>query len=388
MSTRNSIFAVVAMAALAWAGTAGAVELKPYGFIKADLSVDMGNPHGGGNWVSWVDTKPEETPTTMNIHARQSRLGFDLVGKKVKDVEVMGRIETDFTNGGKEYTYLLKLRKAYLKVATPTMELLAGQESDIISPLVPSTVNYLVAWWAGNIGFRRPQIRFTYKMDMGDKSGLDVTVGVTRGFSTTIGNVNYDVATPAFAGRIGYRSPSLSLGISGHYGQERERFDGAAEQYDAVDDVFDSYSANFDLKLKLTDSLCFKGEAWWGANLDTYLGAVGQGVAAPYVGNDGKVVEAKSITAMGGWGQIGYRADRLKVNLGGSMDMPTEDDVNYGGRSRNMSVFGNVWYMMAVDTWVAVEGAYWKTDYKEPEGADDMDSDDIRGQLAFVYYFK
>lgn len=386
MRTLKLASVTVVLLLLCVASSASAFEFKPYGFIKTDLSVDLGHPAGGGNWVKWVNPKPKdyERPTTLNLHARQSRLGFDMIGNKIKDVSVMGRIETDFTNGGAEYTYMVKLRKAYLKLSTPTMSLLAGQESDIISPLVPSTVNYLVAWWAGDIGFRRPQIRYSYSHGMGESSGLDVTLGITRSMSSTIeGSENYDVPMPTFAGRIGYRSKAFSLGFSGHYGQERERF---GTDTGSVDEVFDSYSANVDLKLSLGEALTLTGEFWWGVNLDTYLGAVGQGVVQ-YTTDAGQL-DARAVQAMGGWAQIGYVANpRMKLHLGGTVDMPNEDDLNYGGRSRNMSGFFNVHYMMAKDLWVAMEGSYFRTDYKEEPKADSVDADDIRAQLAFIYNF-
>ena len=36
---------------------------------------------------------------------------------------------------------------------------MAGQNWDLMSPLLPSTVNYSVGWAGGNIGFRRMQLR-------------------------------------------------------------------------------------------------------------------------------------------------------------------------------------------------------------------------------------
>jgi len=365
------------------AGPAHAFEFKPYGFLKADLAVDMGNPNSGGNWVRWVDPKPDERPTSVSIHARQSRLGFDLIGSNIKDVAVMGRIETDFTNGGAEYTYNLKLRKAFLKVSTPNHELLAGQESDIHSPLVPSTVNYLVAWWAGNIGFRRPQFRYTYRRNMSETSGIEMALGVMRSISTSLPADNYDVPLPVFAGRLAYRMGGMTLGVSGHYGQERERVDA-----NAIDEVIDTYSANLDLSLKLSDSLSISGEFWYGTNLDTFLGGIGQGVVLK-PGEGGAAPTLEALVAMGGWAQVSFASgERFRLNLGGSADMPSESDLEVGARSRNLSGFLNVQYMAAKDVWVAVEGSYFRTDYKEAEGADSTDSDDIRGQLAFIYNFK
>ena len=55
---------------------------------------------------------------------------------------------------------MLMMRYAYLKVCSDKDYLLAGQTSDVISPLVPTTVNYTVLWNCGNIGYRHLQIQF------------------------------------------------------------------------------------------------------------------------------------------------------------------------------------------------------------------------------------
>jgi len=364
--------------------------LKPYGYIKADLTMDMGNPNvtAGGygtNYVRWLDPKPEERPMTWGLTGRQSRLGFDFVDDQVDGVEVLGRIETDFTNPPGEYVNGLKLRKAYLKVATPSLELLAGQESDIFSPLVPDTVSYLVAWWAGNIGFRRPQVRLTYKLGLGESTGIDVSAGVERTIRSVAEADNYDVAIPTFAGRIGFRSPLISVGVSGHYGKEREQF--APEGQEAIDEVYDSYSANLDLLLNLGQMLTLSGEVYHGKNLDTYFGGIGQGVVL-VTDAQGKV-DGKELADMGFWAQLKIKpSDRLVLNLGQSMTMVEEEDVPDNGRTGNQCTYANLNYMLAKDVWVALEGSLWQTSYKDARGQKEMDSDDYRGQLAFIYNFK
>jgi len=392
-------FVLGALLTLVVPSPAAGFTLKPFGYIKADLAVDIGNPNGistgtsgesgkgtgfGGNYVRWIDPKPEDRPTTTTLHARQSRLGFDFIADKVGETEVMGRIETDFTNTSAEYAYMLKLRKAFLKVSTPRYELLAGQESDLMSPLVPETVNYLVGWWAGNVGFRRPQIRLTAKNPLGPDKGFDIALAVERAMGTDSTVDNYDVAMPVLAARFGYRSPALSFGLSGHYGKEREYFKAASAEAGPTSEVFDTWSGNLDLSLNLSKSLTFLGEFYYGKNMDAFFGGIGQGIMIP----DGET-ENVAVTSMGGWLDLGFVAsEKLKLNLGAAIDLPKEDDLKIGARLSNMSVFANGYYTLVKDVQLALELTYWKTGYKEAEGADELDSDDMRAQLAFIYNFR
>ena len=84
-------------------------------------------------------------------------------------------VEIDFYgSGGTENKAKLQLRHAYMKLDWPADDLsvIAGQTSDVFSPLNPSTLNYTVLWDAGNIGYRRPQIRLG---DVGGSGDTKVT---------------------------------------------------------------------------------------------------------------------------------------------------------------------------------------------------------------------
>ena len=85
------------------------------------------------------------------------------------------------------------MRHAYLKLDWPKsrFNIIAGQTSDVISPLYPQTVNYSVGWWTGNIGYRRPQLRFTKAM----RINKDVDLKLEGAFARTIGR-NDAVASP------------------------------------------------------------------------------------------------------------------------------------------------------------------------------------------------
>ena len=92
-----------------------------------------------------------------------------MFGPKGEDIQTGGRVEIDFYGGGAENKSNPMMRHAYLNLDWPKdkFSILAGQTSDVISPLFPDTLNYTVGWWVGNIGYRRPQIRLTksYTLD-------------------------------------------------------------------------------------------------------------------------------------------------------------------------------------------------------------------------------
>jgi hypothetical protein len=92
--------------------------------------------------------------------ANETRLGAKIKGPNVDGMEISGRVETDFYGGGAaENKPNLMMRHAYIELGWPheKFSILAGQTSDVISPLVPTTLNYSVCWWVGNMA-GRPQI--------------------------------------------------------------------------------------------------------------------------------------------------------------------------------------------------------------------------------------
>ena len=138
------------------------IKVSLYGTIKLDAAYDTSSIDVG-NFARWVESPAVEDDDQFNLTARQTRLGLRLAGPETEALAASGRVEIDFYEGGEENKNRLMLRHAYMVVdwLEPDIELLAGQTSDLISPLVPMTLNYSVAWWAGNIGYRRPQARLT-----------------------------------------------------------------------------------------------------------------------------------------------------------------------------------------------------------------------------------
>lgn len=358
------------------------LDLQLYGYIKLDSAWDSARTEPG-NFVKWVvlsPGNPDDEVFTMTVN--QTRLGLSLRGPDEEEgLEVSGRVEIDFYGGGAENKPNPMLRHAYVKMAWPDSgwEFLAGQTSDLISPLVPNTINYSVAWWAGNIGYRRPQLRLTKAIEISDVSHMEVAAAITRDIgstsSTFVGvDSGADAGVPGLQGRLGWLlggrdTGPISFGVSGHWAEEE--FDTSPEGHG---EVFDSWSANLDYHHPFSSVLAFSAEVFTGSNLAQYLGGIGQGV---------NLDRFSEIDSKGGWfsfdlGPFG----KTTYRLGASMDDPDDEDLEPGDRSLNSSVFANGSYAFNSHLKMGLELSYWSTDYLEAETADSY-----RGQFAVIYRF-
>jgi len=355
-----------------------------YGYIKVDTVYDDSNVNVG-NFARWVDSEymnPDDSQ--FNMTANQTRLGLKLnTGDRYKII-TRARVEVDFYGDAPAQNKpALLLRHAYLELEWPKarVRLLAGQTTDIISPLVPPTINYTVGWWAGNIGYRRPQIRYTQQFgdDIGYRSTL--ALGITRNIGHDgpydVGDTGEADGGPVAAGRFAVIGPMAagrtgSVGISGHYGTEEYDLD----QYGGGVNL-ESWSLNVDLTLPLAEWLTLKAEAFFGTNLDAYLGGIAQGITVP---DDGEPYE---IDATGAWFNIGMNpGPKLDVNAGASIDDPDDEQLLPGDRSKNTTFYGNMWWNFTKATKLGFEVSQWDTAYLDEPNADAM-----RYQTSFVFSF-
>jgi len=358
------------------------IRWDPYGYIKLDASVDSAaiDP---GNFARWVANPALETDHThFNITARQTRLGLWVLGPEEKSFQVRGRVEIDFYGGGGgENRNGVMLRHAYVQVdwQNRDLRLIAGQTSDIISPLVPRTVNYTVAWWSGNIGYRRPLVSLTKNFKFGDGgSGLALTGGVSRTIGDDFkpfepGDAGSDSGLPTAQGRAAYTwtmgGRSGALGFSGHWGQE-----DIGPEMGLEDPEFDSWSTNLDVSIPLGGKATFKAEAFNGKNLDDYFGGVGQGI---------NLALDREVESVGGWASVEFDpTDKARFAGGVGIDDPEDADLADGSRSLNRSVWGNFFYDFTDYLSTAWEVSYWATKYK---GEEEGTAFRLQGALIFSF---
>jgi hypothetical protein len=360
------------------------LDIQLYGYIKLDASYDTSRTTTG-NYVAWVDSeKTNDNDNEFNMTANETRLGVRINGPEDLQMKTSGRIEIDFYgSGGDENKAKIQMRHAYLEISWPEdrFSIIAGQTSDVISPLNPVTLNYTVLWDVGNIGYRRPQLRLTKSFPFKDDFDLKLegalvrTIGDDEISTVAGGKSGEDSGFPTFQGRMSLMFPYFgykptTIGFSGHWGQE---------EYISKD--IDTWSLNLDITQPLNKLFTIKGEAFIGENLDTYFGGIGQGVRN--LGTSSSPIYDKEIGSVGGWAAVSIGPwDRWSFNVGAGIDDVENGDVKENDRTLNRTVFGNAIYSLNKNIEIGLELSHWRTEYKGHG-----DADDLRAQSSLIYRF-
>ena len=334
------------------------LTIQPYGFFKFDMSYDS-DLMSAGNFARWATPNSSEAIPTTSITAKQSRFGMN-----IKKGDISGKVEIDFYGvGSAENKGGVLFRKAYAEAKFTNFNIRAGQDSDVISPLVPSTINYPVAWWAGNIGYRRPMLKL-----FGSQNSVNWTIALARNIGGDLNSDNIDDGSagvlPEVQGRLGFTLlENYKFGISGHFAQLDTLGDNGK---------YKSWSANFDLNLMISPKITLSGEAFVGSNIAGMLGGIAN--ASTFGG----------LETQGGWINLKIKPNsKHSISAGISMDDPCDcDDLVDGTRSKNTMVFANVYHDILDGFLIGFEMSYWSTEYKNMNTETAM-----RGQLAFLYKF-
>jgi hypothetical protein len=338
-------------------------EVNWYGYFKLDLAYDSAvSSHG--NFVMYVKPYTEGNETeTVNITARQSRIGMN-----VQKGDTFGKVELDFYGGGAENKNLPVLRKAYLDVPLGSFSLLAGQDSDLISSLVPSTLNYTVGWGAGNIGYRRPQLQLH-----GEREGTSWAVAIARNISEDLNGDSLPdgdaslvpVLQARLARSFGLEDPRVTVGASGHY--------GLMDSEGASKDDYNTWSLNGEVTIRISPGAKFLGEYYTGANTGSYFGAIANGNTLT------------EIRSHGGWANLQIKSSgKTAFSLGGGIDDVTNSDDAFSGtanaRHSNAFLFGNGVYEVQPGVKLGMEISGWRTKYANATPGTDPTAKDVRLQ--------
>ncbi|MFH1799045.1 MAG: DcaP family trimeric outer membrane transporter [Candidatus Omnitrophota bacterium] len=341
-----------------------------YGFIKTDFAYDtsrMNDPDHPGYVMSETNTAEDNqfTGTVQN-----SRFGIDIAGPAIWGGQIKGKAEADFLDTTSDNSFRPRVRHLYVDLDFPAWDLLFGQTWDVIGPLGPETLNtngYL--WRAGNIGFRRTQVRLTNKFDLSDvgEDYITTKISANRNIGIANGTLNTgeDSGLPLMEARVSYTTKQffdkkLELGFGGLYGEEE------VDRASTSDDHWNAKQWGFvaDILAPLYDSVTFKSEFFYGQNLDAFLAGIGQGV---------NTTTETEILAYGGWAQLSYKInDQFTLNSGYGIDHVDKEDMNAGDRYNNQVAFGNIIYSPIKHLKFGIEYSRWYTEYLQAEnGTDD-----------------
>lgn len=378
---KSSVFLLSALFGLASAVQASdggsfrsKLDADLYGYFKLDACYDSA-PVVNGDFAKWVAPGgggEDDFSGTVN----QTRAGLRVRGPAKGRLRASALVEIDFYGGTEDPDP--RIRHAYLELSWPGdgVDLLIGQSSDVISPLFPATLNYSVAWWAGNVGFRRPQVRLRKRFYGKGPIELELEGALTHNvYDTQAGPLRgEDAGFPALQARAGLTFPAsasrtMTIGLSGH--RAEEDFEIASGGVERVG----SWSVNLDVRLPVSAAATLTGELFSGSGLAPYLGGVGQGVDP---------ATCSGIRSRGGWLSLSVAPGRgkLKYNFGLSIDDADDEDLAAGSRTSNQSIFGNAVYAFSEEIDVGLELSRWLTEY---EGLDDGEA--LRVQAAFVFKF-
>jgi hypothetical protein len=355
--------------------TIGGSEIDIYGFVRIDVIFDDSRVNSF-QAPSLILSEPDGTPSQSNltIHPRLTRFGMNFTAPETLDTigeaELTGRIEVDFQNGGRESRAVPRMRHAYLRLDWGPHSLLAGQTSDLISPLFPAVNADSLMWNAGNLGDRRMQIRYEYAQAAGLtlQGGIGLTGAVDPLDADSNGIRDGEAATmPNLQGRIAWSGMNLTVGGWSHFARLHTdaTFNGEND--------FNAYSVGGDVDYQLTPRLSLRGEAWFGSALGDMRGGIGQ-TFRPLTGME--------IDSRGGWAELDVRNGMHDLSVGFTIDDPENAQVPLGGATENRAWHVTNRFTLGPPLALGIDYLYWRTDYRAlPKGTDN------RVNLYFIYSF-
>ncbi|MBL4712888.1 MAG: hypothetical protein JKX75_10425 [Gammaproteobacteria bacterium] len=230
-----------------------------YGFLKLDATYqsDSMNSNTAPRFVT------ADGEGTTNLTAMHSRLGLKWTAPdKFDGWASSAKFEFDLFSPSRNQMRV-RTRQAYFSVAKDSTSWLFGQTWDVCSPLGPTTFmtnGYL--WNTGNVGFRRAQIRYTYKSDM---FSVKLSANDPVGSSSAVGAASTS-ELPLWQGRLGLMLGKAKLGLSFASGEDK----------DAAGVDHDISGVSFDFIVPLGGALSVKGEIASGENLAVFLSRAGR----------------------------------------------------------------------------------------------------------------
>jgi hypothetical protein len=362
----TALIALLVVPAVVFADDAAPVTAKLYGYTKLDVIYATQRTFVGDLNFYNLATVAGQTQSSLNITARESRIGIDLKGPSTDDWKTTGKIELDFYTSAfgatNENAVAPRIRLAYADFANGSgFSVRAGQDWDAFVTVNPITVDGAFLGGSGNLYNRRPQVRATQVV-----KGGDVTVTGRLAAARTIGQVTdaggvqdggTDSGQPTFEGALFadaklWTSKAARLSVSGHSGTESNIITVA----NPILQNYDTRSLIGGIILPVTETVSLQGTIWQGADLAAFYGGIYQGV---------NTTLKRSIEAKGGWGQVVTNiTPTVNVNLGYGEDDPNSDNLNNGGRTFNKRAFASLFYKLNSAASLAFEYSSVSTGYK------------------------
>ncbi len=329
---------------------------------------------GEANWLENpnVVNVPAATTGSFSSTLRQSRLGLIVDGPAIGAWRTSGQLAFDFLGGTSAFQTgptigLPRLLYAFTRFETDRTAIEVGQDHAIVAPRDPTSIAaqaFPALFRSGNLYLRAPQVRVERRF--GD--GIDVRGGIVAPiagdaaaefvFSPPAGTGERSRA-PAVEARLGFAAGpadarAIDIGISGHYGRQRE-----------PGDTHDSWAAVLDWNLQ-GGRIGAGGELFTGRRLAAFGGAAGQ-----------------NVESSGGFAELRFRASsRISVNGGFGLDRVPDDERARAAVGENRSAFGNVIVRITPEVSTSIEYRYLET---EPSRANERTNRHVDWALVYTF---
>ena len=289
---------------------------------------------------------------------RQSMLGFQVFGPRIKDSRVEADAQFDFAGASAASLYdspigLLRLRTAVVRLAWPKTTVSAGQDVPFFSPLSPTSVASMAEpafSYSGNLWTWQPQVRAEHVVDLTENSSVLLQGGILQPLWS---------GQPAYATRIAWNRTrferQIAIGAAGYYSRQN---------WGAAGRIVDAWSASSDWTIPLSARWDLSGEFYRGKAIGQLGGGVGQTIVTSGAFADPNT-NVYGIHSTGGWAQLKFQqTDRLEWNAAVGQDNPFARDLRRFPRpnanpetiARNRSALLNFIYRPRSD--VVVSGEY------------------------------
>jgi hypothetical protein len=325
-------------------------KINIYGKLKFDAIYDTNNM-GKDEFITYLPkTADGKDKTTFNV--RDTRLGIAIEGPSYNGWSTKGRFETDFYGNAADSSSngALRIRLAYLDFAKGDTSIRVGQDWTPIASLNPTTLDFAIAGYNGNLWNRVPQITVQQKFGGGLEGLLSIYRYRWSDDNDTFGStaITTQIQMPWVGAKVGYsgllldpeRKAWLALG-------------GAVRKGEVKDNDVTPYLLALELQIPF-NMFELKGEAY-----------MGQGLGGEYFHKGGSFnTEGHAIMTSGGWAQLNVRPMKdLDLNVGYGIDDPKDSDVAGSYYRQSSYTYGNVIYQIMKDISAGVEGTYVNTEW-------------------------
>jgi hypothetical protein len=347
-----------------------------YGFLRMDI---VYNTNHFNSVITPVRVLPEpaggHNDDEFGMTVRLTRVGLLFNFGAVGSLKASGKLEIDFLNfpaGIPESRETPRIRLAYFQLNAKKWMLRVGQEWDAIAPLFPNANHLTLMWFAGNLGDRRPMIRWfyhpseTFTFDTalgltGAVDNLDIdSDGERDGFDSGMPHLQFRAAwNQLFKQKRGaaeqgpFKPTKLVVGVWGFIG----RLEATAGVGPDGTQSFTTWTVGLDASIPVGRLIELRGEAWIGEALSDMRGTAGSSVNPD---------TAQEVEGFGGWFEIVVRPSAgWQFYLGGSIDDPRDATVPVEAITLNWTTYLGTRRHWTKTFRTTFEVIYWETQYED-----------------------